>query len=124
VGVRSADPQARARQLAAGFADERGVHTIELDERDVIASAGPDGRNVLGVDLDDLVGHPVSEVVARFSARFGPVQQVTSAVPAPQVEQHDLSYGDPGSTTTIRSVIALGSDGRSTCFLAAQSAPA
>ena len=109
-----------AEELAAAWADRRGVHRVRADGSQLVVSVDPDGADVFGVDLRALVGGPTSEVVPILGRAFGELASTDLAYRASGVEERTMRFNRPGGSTDLKAFLAPAPDDGHVWLLAAQ----
>lgn len=103
----------------SGWADERGVHRLELDAAERVLAVTPRADDVLGMDLSTMIGGSIREVIRFACDRFGDFDGTTVLTSPSETEDRVLYFESPAGSTTMRSIVVSARQGRpGTLFLA------
>jgi hypothetical protein len=122
-GVRSEPRERRslARDVAEGLAAGGPVHTIELRGSETVARVSPDVSDVLGMDLEPLIGGHISALLSRFTAGFGELESSELTQLQEGIEVRRFRFG---SGMRLWAVLAVGgSAGDDRWYLGGRSDP-
>lgn len=117
------DLAAEAERLASAFADRRGTHRMHAAGSQVVLAFEPDGAEVLGADLQALVGGPTSHLAERLTDVLGAVGETGLRVHPSGIEERRIRFDRRDGATEVRAFLApTGPDGH-VWVLAAREVP-
>lgn len=120
----SASALDHAGAIAGDWADERGVHVVDVDPQQVVRAIDPDPSAFLGIDASGAVGQPSATLMAPLAAHFGDMSGSDVQMHGDGVEERHLRFGSEASGTDVVAAMAPTRAGGQRWFVAARSAGA
>jgi molybdenum cofactor biosynthesis enzyme MoaA len=114
---------AHARALAEDWADERGVHEVEIDESEVVAALSPDAADVFGIDLRGQVGEASTTIFHPILDALGTMESSEIDFHTSGVEERRVRLRGPEGTTDILLAMVATNAGGQRWFMGARPAP-
>lgn len=113
VELRRSAPSAAASavQLVTDWADERGVHVMQVGESDLVVTYRPDPADVLGMDLRPLVGGHLTAMVKQLTGAFGDLAETRLQYLDGGVEHRVMAFFSDAAPTEIHAVLGDGIPG-------------